>query len=95
MRLEVTGQLRTLLTLNVINLGEFSIPEKSEGLAAIDTLDVHAERHDDLIVGIGRGLVLEADFHGFVRDLHHLEVVLHLFLKDSVVQDGHSLLVHG
>jgi hypothetical protein len=89
-RFEVTSQLRTLLTLYVVDLCEFSIPEKSVRLAAIDALDVHPQGHNDLIVSIWGGLIFKAYFNCLVRDLHHLEVVLHLLLQDSVIQDRNT-----
>lgn len=85
MGLKVTSKLRSLLTLDIINLSKFTIPEKGERLAAIDTLDVHTQGHYDLIVSIRRGLILETNFDSFVRNLHHLEVILHLFLEDRVI----------
>jgi hypothetical protein len=79
-RFEVTSELRAFLTLHVIDLCELSIPEESVRLAAIDALDVHPQGHDDLIVGVRGGLIFQAYLDCLVRDLHHLEVVLHLLL---------------
>jgi hypothetical protein len=77
---EVTSELRTLLALHIIDLCELSIPEESVRLAAIDALDVHPQGHDYLVVGVRRGLVFKAYLDCLVRDLHHLEVILHLLL---------------
>jgi hypothetical protein len=78
MRLKVPSQLRALLALNIINLRKFAIPEKSESLATIYTLDIHTKSHDDLIICVGRGLVFETNLDSLVRNLHHFEVILHL-----------------
>jgi len=48
---------------------------------AVDSLDVHTEGHDDLIVTVGTRIVLDTNLNGLVGDLDHLEVVLHLFLE--------------
>ena len=66
MRFEVTRELGSFLPLNIVNLSEFTVPEKGEGFATVDTLDVHAQSHDDLVVSIWGCLVFEADFHCFV-----------------------------
>jgi hypothetical protein len=65
-RLEVTRKLRALLALNIINLSEFSIPEKGKRLAAIDTLDIHTQSHNDLVVSIRGCFILEANFNCFI-----------------------------
>ena len=95
MRLKRTGKLWTFLTLNIINLSEFSIPKQCFALAAVDSLDVHAEGHDDLEVRVGRSFVLYSNFNCLVADLHHFEVIFHLLLEDGVVQNGHSTLIHS
>ena len=95
MRFEVSGELGPLLALHIVDLSEFSIPEKCERLAAVNTLDVHAQGHDNLVVSVRRSLILESNLDCLVRNLHHFEVVLHLLLKDCVIQDGYTLLVHS
>jgi hypothetical protein len=65
-RLEVTRKLGALLALNIINLSEFSIPEKGERLAAIDTLDIHTQSHNDLVVSIRGCFIFEANFNCFI-----------------------------
>jgi hypothetical protein len=77
---EVTSELGALLTLHVIDLCELSIPEESVRLAAIDSLDVHPQGHDDLVVGVRGGLIFQAYLNCLIRYLHHLEVVFHLLL---------------
>lgn len=52
-RFEVASKLRAFLTLDIVYLSEFAIPEKCVGLAAVDALDIHPEGHDYLIVSIG------------------------------------------
>ena len=81
--------------MHIVDLCELSIPEECVRLAAIDALDVHPQGHNDLIVSIGGGLIFKAYLNCLVRDLHHLEVVLHLFLQDSVIQDSNPRLIHG
>ena len=90
MGFEVASELRALLALHVVDLRELSIPEEGVRLAAIDALDVHPQRHNDLIVGVRGGLIFQAYLDCLVRDLHHLEVVLHLLLQDGVVQDRNA-----
>jgi hypothetical protein len=94
MAFEVAGQLRTFLALHVVDLRELPIPEQGVALAAVDTLNIHPQGHYYLEIGVWGGFVFEPDLDCLVGDLHHLEVVLHLLLKDRVVQDGDTRLVH-
>ena len=66
MRLEVASELWPFLSLHIVYLCKRAVPEESEGLATVDPLDVHAQRHYDLVVSIRGGLVLQAHFHCFV-----------------------------
>ena len=95
MRFEVSSELRALLTLHVVDLRELSVPEESVRLAAIDALDVHPQGHYDLVVGVRGGLIFQPNLDCLVRYLHHLEVVLHLLLQNSVIQDRDAGLIHG
>ena len=63
--------------------------------ATVDALNVHAESHDDLIIAIGTCIVLDSHLHGLVRNLDHLEVVLHLLLEQLVVQNHDASRLDG
>jgi len=65
-RFEVTRELGSFLPLNIVNLSEFTVPEKGKGFATVDTLDVHTQSHDDLVVSIWGGFILEANFNCFI-----------------------------
>ena len=64
--LEVTEQLRSLSSLNVVQLSKLAIPEQSMASTAINALNVHAKSHNDLVITIGTGIVFDSDFDGFV-----------------------------
>ena len=83
----------TLGTLHVIKLCKLAVPEEGVATTAVDSLDVHAESHNNLVVAVGTGVVLHPYFNCLVRDLDHLEVVLHLFLEKLMVQNHHSTLL--
>ena len=93
MTLKVAHELRSFLPLHIVDLSKLSIPEESVLLATVNAFDVHSQSHDDLEISVGTGFILDSDLHGFVGDLHHLEVPFHLLLQDGVVQDRHSSLV--
>lgn len=76
--------------LNVVELCELAVPEESVASTTVDTLDVHAEGHDYLIVAIGAHIVLHTDLNCLIRYLNHLEVVLHLFLEKLMVENHDS-----
>lgn len=85
MSLVTSSNRGTFLTLNIIDLGEFPIPEESVAFTAVNALNVHAQGHNDLEVSVRGSLILNSDFYCLVRNLHHLEVILHLLFKDRVV----------
>jgi hypothetical protein len=63
--------------------------------AAVNTTNIHTEGHHNLEVRVHRIVVANADFNLLVADLNAAEVTLHLFLKNSVVQDCHSSGING
>ena len=81
--------------MHVVELRKFAIPEESMASAAVNTLDVHTKSHDNLVITVGASIVFDAHFNGLVRDLNHLEVVLHLFLQELMVQDHDSVRLHS
>ena len=76
-------------------MGKFAVPEECVATAAIYALDIHAERHNDLIVTIGGHVILDTHFNGLVRNLDHLEVVLHLLLEELMVQNHDATGLHS
>lgn len=93
MGLKVAEKLGTLGALDVVKLRKFAVPEKGLRTATVDAFDVHAEGHDDLEVGVGAGVVFDADLDGLVRNLNHFKVVLHFLFKEGVVQNHNALFV--
>jgi len=51
----------------------------------VDALNVHAEFNHDLVVTVVCILIFGAYLHCYIRNLDHLEIVLHLFLQNLCV----------
>ena len=80
--------------MHIIELGKLAVPEESVASATVDAFDVHAQGHDDLVITVRAHVVFDAHFNCLVRDLDHLEVVLHLLLEQLVVQNHDSVGLH-
>jgi hypothetical protein len=64
-------------------------------LGAVNSLDVHAEGHNNLEVLVGRSFISDSNFNGLIRNLNHFEIILHFLLKYGVVKNHHSLWEHS
>jgi len=87
---KIAEKLGALLDINVVNLHEFTVPEERVRPTAVNALNIHAQGHHDLVVGVIRVFVFDTHFNSLVRNLNHFEIVLHLFLKDRVGEDGRA-----
>ena len=52
--------------LNVVELCELAVPEESVASTTVDTLDVHAEGHDDLEIRVLRLIIPHSNFNSLV-----------------------------
>ena len=64
--LKVSEQLRTIFLAHLVNLGKLTVVEKYVVSAAVDTLDVHAEGHNNLEIRVLRLFIAHSYFNGLV-----------------------------
>ena len=92
-RLEVAEHLWSVLLVYLINLSILSVVEEDVVAAAVDSLDVHTELHDDLEVLVLLLCIPHADLYLLIGGLDHLELVLHLLLEHSVAENNGALFM--